>query len=197
MNVAEIQQWRQQTEIKREADRQLALLAGSSESRQDRESGIDFEELYFNSERDFRNLYIAHAKAAHLMVRNLMVAPQSEYLGPVTEKPRPLYNMLRRSVGSDDIGTWEATANVRNGEQIDSETSVFGFSARHLDGGRETILEPASPGKITFTSLEHTDWTALALMSSTRETIATVCEQAGVEVIPVTFNPVYAGRPQS
>lgn len=191
MNIAEIQAWRQQTEVKREAERRLALLTGDSEIRQEQETGIDVEKLYFDNPGRYTQLYIAHAKVAYLMVKNLMVAPQSEYLGPITEKHRPLFRIQRRSVGTDDIGTWEATATVPNGETID--TGAFEFSARHQDGSRQTILELAKLSKFT-SSLRHIDLTDFGPMSSRRETVAAVCEQAGVEVIPVTFEAVSADQ---
>lgn len=161
-----------------------------------RQAGVaGFEGLYAlhaADEKKFARLYIAQAKAAHAMIKELMLAPEDEYFGAVTSKKGPGgFDVAERGINTPTIGRFLAESLIWVGEDIHSQRTTLTLAFQHPRGLSEKSPEMGSTEcilrseliELTYDRVQYRNEGDFARLGQRSETIAEVCRQTGIEPI--------------
>jgi hypothetical protein len=194
MNIPELQRYRQcqEAEIKLQIEKtrlSWAVAARHEEALVDDKELVD---LYKRDKTALIALHLEQLRAAHRMMQGLMTAPQSEVLGKVkTEWPYGHFSIKKRTIWTPDTGDFEADARVWRNKRITSVDTNLSLAYLHSQGthpnfpdsNRTEEIISTQADDLTFDKHQYIYWTEPLQSAAMRETVAVVCEQAGVEVV--------------
>lgn len=200
MNEHEILEFRKNREAKFKLSQTAILQARGIKARHAQDLGIKVLSDYPSpAEKEKQiNVYKGHAKAAHFMMKALIEIPPNDKLSEIqSEKGPGAFTVYTREVKTPDLGLFEVGALIWNDTTIDNTATKLNLDLVHPIGpypnpipGDETHSDRVIDtclDDLNFRQLQRISNSSIADVSSSRETVAEVCAQVGIEIVPTNY----------